>query len=938
MPHGLLSSLGNPIRHGLAKHGLWLSTRLAVESCLTRSIHVQYKVSRRESPSQEKSHANILRPTPRQRIAYVDYVGDVLRRHGRSDLVPATRAHKQDLSVANPRKNATNATARRTLSQTDATTHQSKLSVRRILATYLEHRLTKEKAPSDGSTFELAQESWSGHLDTGFELTSLDKDYLASHGYTLRDVEAWADFTTARHAGEAMQRLMQHESAIKSTPFPLPVLLYFTRRHHIPRGPLRDYVQHLRHALSQTAGPEHRQNTVMMAFARLVRHARRVAPEQMCDISDLLLENLHSHTELGVKLLSERTFMLNRAMTLLSLTTSLRPYQSSALQQEAVAKILRYMTEHEPQLHISREGYRAVVRIQLRLPKTESERQWASLKALSWPPWKQDRTAMDSEIGPEHGVSKAGQSLQRMSEAGYAPGILDKVAKTYSGWSDDGTPTIQTRHALPTQSKESAIWAARIATTRTIQEAWACWLAYEALPDVHWHTDVVLAILQKLQQNDSQHSESLQGRHSSHIHVLPGDAKESFPPPASIHLHTYTRTEPPSTYDFFMLLKDKSLRLEMPVAACLVANARRLQHAYEYLQHLDQWYPGASNLLSNSDAAEVKSLPSLLVASVAEVLCRFPETPLYSVVDEAVWPPETGLTGKVFRDHHTSDQHCLIRAAWLLSQLRMPRSSQWRHIFHSLTFHERRLRHLTTLSTLFTDTGGLYHNQEPDVRRSIASDIKAVVSYRFAQKLESFMRTDLALSLDLESFARACIITARCGNACESRVRTIESEDHDVQALYHETGLLEEMKLIRAERPAKWLTNLFNNIAGWSSRAHRDYATTLAPDVTFEPALLHSWLRALGSFGEYEAMLQVVRTACVPGAVIVESPSDTRSLRKSITALRFYLEYNGNASGTAPAPQSLIDEVKDQVQERFELWASDEEVEEYGRGNVRTAV
>ncbi|MDV2687690.1 hypothetical protein RYX56_25405, partial [Alkalihalophilus lindianensis] len=77
-----------------------------------------------------------------------------------------------------------------------------------------------------------------------------------------------------------------------------------------------------------------------------------------------------------------------------------------AYQEAAIIRILSAMAEHEPPVQIDREGYRAVIRLQLAMGKTDSEQQWAALKALSWPPWKEDRTRMDSEIGPEHGISR----------------------------------------------------------------------------------------------------------------------------------------------------------------------------------------------------------------------------------------------------------------------------------------------------------------------------------------------------------------------------------------------------------------------------------------------------------------------------------------------------------------------------------------------------
>ena len=86
--------------------------------------------------------------------------------------------------------------------------------------------------------------------------------------------------------------------------------------------------------------------------------------------------------------LSSVTYELNKIMGLVSYATAVQPFKDNPYQEAALVPILRYMAEHDPSLHIDRQGYRAVVRIQLAQKKTSNEQQWAELKALSWPPWK----------------------------------------------------------------------------------------------------------------------------------------------------------------------------------------------------------------------------------------------------------------------------------------------------------------------------------------------------------------------------------------------------------------------------------------------------------------------------------------------------------------------------------------------------------------------
>jgi hypothetical protein len=52
--------------------------------------------------------------------------------------------------------------------------------------------------------------------------------------------------------------------------------------------------------------------------------------------------------------------LYNRALSLLSIPSSLHPFHSSAYHQRAQFNLLRRMTEFEPALTINREGYRAI--------------------------------------------------------------------------------------------------------------------------------------------------------------------------------------------------------------------------------------------------------------------------------------------------------------------------------------------------------------------------------------------------------------------------------------------------------------------------------------------------------------------------------------------------------------------------------------------------
>src|SRR6202041_1208945 len=116
---------------------------------------------------------------------------------------------------------------------------------------------------------------------------------------------------------------------------------------------------------------------------------------------------------------SRKNFICNRFLALLSKPTSLCPKLSIPFQEKAQFDVLRSMANNVPPLIITQEGYRAVARVQLARKKTAQEQEWARLKARSWPPWKENRTAMDEEKGVEFGFSRASRIMSQMHQAGY---------------------------------------------------------------------------------------------------------------------------------------------------------------------------------------------------------------------------------------------------------------------------------------------------------------------------------------------------------------------------------------------------------------------------------------------------------------------------------------------------------------------------------------
>ncbi|KAL9051898.1 MAG: hypothetical protein Q9162_005736 [Coniocarpon cinnabarinum] len=293
------------------------------------------------------------------------------------------------------------------------------------------------------------------------------------------------------------------------------------------------------------------------------------------------------------------------------------------------------MVTQTPPVAVNREGFRAISQVQLANKKTEREMDWASLKAKTWPPWKEDKLGFDAEKGPEYGVSQALEAIHKAREAGYGSKSWEQVAAVLAGFDSDNSPTIQTRayvlHQQISGNKEDKqkaflihLWYARIRATRTVQEAWARFLAYEEeMPAKQTsHQLVYLAMFEKL------HSAyrlgqgiAKQTRKSSYG----GDAIEVLPIRKSPKEQTYVRMQPPSMDE----LADRMYAVGIvPVSQCLnflVANAHTATDGLKYLTWASQLLPQLESLLYPSDSLDsrLQDVSRKTFEAYVQFLCRY---------------------------------------------------------------------------------------------------------------------------------------------------------------------------------------------------------------------------------------------------------------------------------------------------------------------------
>jgi hypothetical protein len=918
----------------------------------------------------------------------VDYLGNELRVIGKRDVAPKEppmrrrENHFDHRSRHGKRLHADNK-KRHAFDHIPPLNDADTLSITRILANYIQH------VANDAMRAE-----W---MAAGaFKLPTNDARLLARLNYGIADIKAWAAMVTEPDSVKAANSMHARVVRYGVRSVPLPIISYILRRPYIAPIALRTLLDHLRILfvdLSDSAIKTVSPDAVFVVFNRLTRHARHSWPSALPSIADFLIQFLPKvrpnwDGDMAPSA-NAITFMLNKAMYLLSEPTSIAPFKDVNFQEKAIIRILSAMAENDPPLQISREGYRAVVRIQLASGKTHSEQQWAALKALSWPPWKENRTDMDSEIGPENGISRARATLLRMKEAGYAPQSWEEIAGVYTGWDVDGTPTIQTRVFLPIwkegeqsrsdgmdQFHNASLWVARIKTTRTAQEAWACYLAYE---DAQHPADqsVLLSILEKLHKEDSRlrklaviNDDQEQGHDESLRRLFPGDTKEVEPLPPSTHLYTYTRTSPPSAHDFYLRLQDHNVDMRDHCLAYLISNASSFKEGVAYLKTAISRYPAVTGLVIFDPRADLDSVPAALFHAHIKFLSRFSNadaTKYFSKrTSQALGIHSAQLVGTQF-----NFQHSLIQAIWLLKERRPDFLPAWNAVLDALARNESYdTMHLTESSTASPI-------QPPDL------DLNTITAYRLTQQVLRLLQGQNMVP-DSYGFIALCRSTENVGIACWG----IYARDHESNQTAHSTldtakqpsakAALEAKEFIAQERPCGRVEQYFKLLVGEESFTKSDKAASSpledTPDLDDfspiprllavpEPLLLHAYIRALGWHASHASIIRALKWMVRHQEELAEISDRARNgpkiMRRTIIATRVFLERSWLSANSlldydyaardafaraeledrpevlkrleAPAPEVQIEEARRLVESVsvWGGWATDEEVEAY---------
>ena len=752
--------------------------------------------------------------------------------------------------------------------------------------------------------------------------------FIHNEGYKPEDLISWAWIVTAQSTDRAVGRLMALSADLRfdsyeSRAIPTFLFLFILRRRDWSAHALRMMVIHgwqrlQWHSVAREnqLDPAHeflksratslqpggiyqrfmsKHNAVLMVI-RLLRHARTVLPEACVSITTMLTRHEGSFWDTPLKRsnIAETTYLYNTILSLLALPASVYPFLSISAQHEAQFVVIRRMNEFDPRLTIDRQGYRAMIRVQLAHKKTLQERDWASLKAKSWPPWKQDKLGLDSEKDFQYGQSRASQAIKFLEQAGYAVQDWEASAEILAGWDTDKSPTIQKRslYSRPIIFRGRIFekntlrgtpnllqWVARIHTTRTIDEAWACFLAFKdtscrhGIPSkaskVYYAMAEIIILEQRRLKATQDRQLSDTGLRPDNITPLPGDGQMVFEKPGPQEA-IYVRSSAPDIDEFFDMMLEDKVELSPRFLALLLSHARSFRKGVYYLHCSHLTNPEIKSLL-HGDLKSIpcpiheQRMPNYLFSAIIQFLIIFAPKTNYPRPTTFYIPGFFGSELEI---------NCLVRACKLMSAYKPFYRPPWSALLLALG-----KKHISLETSKF----------------NIDREIQDLLAWKATLGIVNDMQM-IGLGLDFSNFRNICIgyqkavvaYTELTDAADLTHIR--RRLDCDVETLIH-NGL-------------SYIKDLFKGIVfgGRSSQGGAPSSSGIAaadyqlPRLleTPSPSHIHPFIRILGLREDHIGIVELVEWMAdfAPELRIKvdELMNGKHMLRRCLTAAVVYLE------------------------------------------------
>ena len=869
-----------------------------------------------------------------------------LRQTG-SPSPPTPVSTKHDLSYRNargpiPDNRTAKSPSRRTIlrSPTDPRRLQT------VLATFLRSPLAR-----DATRFSVNPTTTRSLRPPPFSLPPASRHVLAARGYDGPDLSRWQYILRSGVNKAAQAILSTKDHGIKSNsgfrPLPTFVFLQFLRRPRLSPFAVRCLITHTfeqwsyftllrrlnssnpdstgQSAPNTIVSPPMDPSSTVILVIRLLRHARAALPEATVSVAKLFVELLTIWKENGMfsvkeqkrgQTLSRITFLCNRFLRLLSLPSPFRPFRNAPIRSRAQFDVLRWMAKQRPVIPITREGYRAVVSVQLASTKSHQDVDWANLKMKTWPPFKEDKLGLDSEKTPEYGVSQALEAINHARRAGYGSKEWEKVCEILAGWDTDRSPTIQTR-ALRVWSgisaevsKQSAqrmksIWAARIEATRTPEEAWACFLSYEDA-NLGAHQVVYLAMLRKLAARVYDQSTTPGGRPQ----IMAGDSREVFPIPASPKERTYVRRGVPTMDQLAEEMDGKGVKPSGECLDFLVSHAPSLEQGLKYLGWgLDRKLGIDSSILQRPEEdATIQAMSPGLFTAWIELLCRLlVESSSESERDSVLrWSCERH--GQIQLRERTP-LYFIFR---MLKARGLSYPPPWQSLLSAIVRRQQRAG-IHEHRTDFEDSG--------------------LTNWNLMRKVLDRMKC-LGIPLSLGTFETMCR-GASLGAQEALRLSAIPRSFDEAEWRHNQHAIFRPLQQLFNKVMGTRSASVPNNTLGGAEVDMKVPRLLTTPD----PFMLHVYARATGFLRRWDGILKMLAFMNEYQPEIEGAAQQTRNgsqqLRKTFMAIRAFSERPlKNAEGdisASEAPELMLTKIKERADcfQDGAYWPSDDEVDGY---------
>ena len=642
-------------------------------------------------------------------------------------------------------------------------------------------------------------------------------------------------------------------------------------------------------------------NSFFRIFRALLHQARCVWPLAIVSIShmvapfiDLQLGKISGELRQLDNLTHARLCeVFNRMLRELAVPASINPYKSMVYNWQAQRILLEMTTQFQPPLILDRNSYRAVAQVLAASKKSERESKAAMLRTRSWPPWRVDQDGMDAQRSPEDDMSRALAITIQAKESGYSEDEQDRAMRVLGGQEPDGTPTIPTRRLFrfrrrrrsigPFQSDPDARhWAARIESTRDVQEAWSAFNSYQETGR-HPPISMYFAMITKL-----QFEEARIGRLKQHS-PSPGNGKEVLQPPDDNFSTFYrTRLQPPTSAELYQQMRLAEYRPSGRFLIFLIQHARTPSQARLFMADARISHLAIAVLKGSMTIPQdfLKLLPTPIFAAYVTMLCRFaPRAILVPLQEESA--AKCGDS---------------------------PVKSEWK--IHELRSHNQHQRGLD----IFLRVAELLKTSQPRFRP---------VWYAFFSALA---RRDVVVDRSLVGHPKNDILAWKVLVAALNDFHNcgLELDPRGFMILCNglEKAILASFKIPGAEREQVFdksqmriVVDEFMRLSEIVEPSHPTIPTLLHP---IEGAHLHAYVRVLGLAEDYEGLMYVLRWMVqhyvVLGETATQAHNGLKLIQRTIIAIKVFL---GRTEHEAEA-EELVNRV-----EHWGGWPADSEAQEY---------